>query len=560
MPVHTIYTSDLPRPHLPRQSFFSYISPGAPTDSPLAQYDPSLPAYVDGLTGRTITRGAVHDGALRLAGGLKALGVRRGDTACVWGPNSVEWAQAAFGVLAAGVVLSPANAAYEPHEIAHQVNDSNASVLIIDPSLLPKLETARQHFERNFPSSRILLLAETSAKPPGSPFKTIYEAYAAPVAPERFDGEDAHAVAVMCYSSGTTGLPKGVETTHYNLTSQFQGLPGTYVPLESGKDSLLGILPLSHVYGFVFILFQPFSVGVPAVLLPRFVELDVLKAIERYKISYTLLVPPIIIVLLNSTNVDKYDLSSLNKLTCAAAPLSAELGQAFERRFPNIKMPEGYGMTETSPTVTTSSPTSLVRGSVGKLLPIWEARLVNDGVDAPLGERGELWVRGPCVMKGYHNNPSATASSITPDGWFKTGDVLTRSDDGWFRVVDRVKELIKYKGFQVPPAELEGLLLQHPKVADSGVVGVYDESQATELPRAYIVPKSHIKPDEHHGLVTEVSEWIAQRVAGHKKLRGGVIAIDAIPKSPSGKILRKDLRKRAEHEWKANPVKPKARL
>ncbi|TXT04907.1 hypothetical protein VHUM_03990 [Vanrija humicola] len=549
MPTETIYTSDLPAPQLPRTSFFDYILPGAGSASPLARYDPSLPAYVDGLTGRTATRGAVHDGALRLAGGLRRLGVRRGDAACVWGPNSIEWAQAAFGLLAAGVVLTPANAAYEPHEIAHQINDSSASILFVDPALLPKLEAARKLFKRDFDASRIILLSQTEAKPKGTKFKSIYEAYGAPIAAERFDGDDAHSVAVMCYSSGTTGLPKGVETTHYNLTSQFQGLPGTYTPLVSGQDSLLGILPLSHVYGFVFILFQPFSVGVPAVLLPRFAELEVLQAIERFKITYTLLVPPIIIVLLNSTNVDKYDLSSLTKLTCAAAPLSAELGLAFERKFPNIKMPEGYGMTEASPAITTSSPESHVRGSVGKLLPVWEARLVNDGVDAPPGERGELWVRGPCVMKRYHNNPAATTSSITPDGWFKTGDVLTRSEDGWYRVVDRVKELIKYKGFQVPPAELEGLLLEHPKVADSGVVGVHDESQATELP-----------PAEHASLVSEVAEWVAQRVAGHKKLRGGVVVVDVIPKSPSGKILRKDLRKRAEEEWKASGVQAKAKL
>jgi acyl-CoA synthetase (AMP-forming)/AMP-acid ligase II len=201
-------------------------------------------------------------------------------------------------------------------------------------------------------------------------------------------------------------------------------------------------------------------------------------------------------------------------------------------------------------------------GWVGRLIPTFQARLVDEnGEDAAEGERGELWVRGPSVMMGYHRNPEATAKTMHED-WLKTGDVLIRSPDGWYKVVDRVKELIKYKGFQVPPAELEALLLQHPHILDAGVVGVYDNAQATELPRAYIAvrPGAAADSDAEAALEAEVAAWVAERVAPHKKLRGGVRIVAAVPKSPSGKILRKDLRVRAAAEREAAAAQAKARL
>ncbi len=259
--------------------------------------------------------------------------------------------------------------------------------------------------------------------------------------------------------------------------------------------------------------------------------------------------PPVFIVLLNSPHVKKYDLSSLKTIMSGAAPLSAELLQAFTALVPQCRIIQAYGMTETSPNIA-----NMHRGisvgreySVGRLLPGFQARLVKeDGEDADStrGEAGELWVRGPCVMKGYHKNQAATDDTIAPGGWMKTGDVVTRDADGWLAVVDRKKELIKYKGFQVAPAEMEGLLIQHDDVLDAGVVGVYDPKQATELVRAYLV----LKGDDQEKVAADVAAWVAQRAARAKHLSGGIVVVDAIPKSPSGKILRKLLRERAKQD------------
>nr|WLW11164.1 putative coumaryl-CoA ligase [Trichosporon asahii] len=554
MPKQIIWKSTIPAPELPESSLIQYLIGGA-GQTPLPQFDDSLPAFIDGFTGKALTRGQLKDGALRLAGALGKLGLGRGSTVCIFAPNSVNWARAAFGAMAAGVTISPANAAYAAKEIAYQINNSDSKLLFIDPVLLPVYEEAQSQIENKLDASRVVLLCTPEQKPKGSKYRTIDEVIATsqPVPFATAKGNEIHDTAWLCYSSGTTGLPKGVMTTHYNMTSQLQAVNKAYQSLESGKDTVLGILPFSHVYGLTVVLLQPLTVGVPVVVLPKFDEIPVLSAIQKFKITHGLIVPPILIVLLHSQNVKNYDLSSLRTLMSGAAPLSGELIQAFNKIHPHISLTQGYGMTETSPVITTmtSEHSASHPGYVGTLIPTFEARLVRgEGEDdAGIGERGELWVRSPSVMKGYFKNQKATDGTMSGE-WYKTGDVLVRDADGWLKVVDRVKELIKYKGFQVPPAELEALLLQHEKVVDSGVVGVWEESQATELPRAYIVAKPGLlkTPADKAKLEAEVSAWVASKVANHKKLRGGCIVIEAIPKSPSGKILRKDLRVRAEGE------------
>ncbi|TXT14831.1 uncharacterized protein COLE_01024 [Cutaneotrichosporon oleaginosum] len=552
MPI-TIYDSDYPAPFLPQQSIFDFLLPPGPGVSPIPDWSPAQPLFIDGLDGRVITRGELRDNALRIASGLRAVGVKRGDTACIWGFNSLEYVQAGYALMAAGVIASPANAAYQPLEVAHQLNDSNSTFIFIAPALLPAFEKARPHLNAPFPNERIVLLCKPQDKPAGSPYKLITEILGEPAEPEQFNGKDAQEVAWLCYSSGTTGLPKGVMTSHFNLTSQLQAGVLGIEHLESGHDAVLGVLPMSHVYGLAYILMMPSTMGVPVVILPRFDEEATLHIIQKYKITYGLIVPPILLVLLHSKLLAKYDISSMRAMVCAAAPLSALQAEAFAAKFPDIKLMQGYGMTECSPAthVMAAHEVEGNEGYCGRMLPTFQARLVdhNTGLDAAPGERGELWLRGPNIMLGYHNRPEETAKSMAPGGWYKTGDVLTRRDDGWWKVVDRVKELIKYKGFQVAPAELEGLLLKHPK----------DESQATELPRAYIV----VAPDykDERGVGREVADWLASQVASHKRLRGGVVVVDEIPKSPAGKILRKHLRDRAAKEWQAeSKAKGAARL
>lgn len=424
-----VYTSDYPVPSLPKCGVFEYHFQHQ-------QFDRKLPAFIDAQDGRTLTRGDIEEGALRLATGLRGLGLRRHDVACIWGVNSLEWVKAAWGCLAAGITVSPANWAFAPKELAYQIEDSDAQIIFIQPDLVPNFNEARKYMKRQFPDSRVVLLATPENQPIVKRYKVVEELYGSIGKPEVFSGDQVHETTWLCYSSGTTGLPKGVMTTHYNFTSQMQALMPAVQPLKPG-DCMLAFVPLSHVYGTTMVLQQPLSMGAASVLLPRFEEKAALEAIQKYKIIHGLIVPPIVITLLHSPLVPDYDLTSLKTLMCAAAPLGPDLIAAFEKRLPNCRITQGYGLTETTPIITclTGAEVEGRAGWVGRLLPTYEARLVDgEGKDVPNGERGELWVRGPCVMKGYHNNPASTAKTMHED-WFMTGDVLVRSDDGWYMVV-----------------------------------------------------------------------------------------------------------------------------
>jgi len=302
-------------------------------------------------------------------------------------------------------------------------------------------------------------------------------------------------------------------------------------------------------------------VGCPVVIMPQFEPEAFCRNIEKYKVTVALIVPPVCLAILHHPAVNKYDLKTLRYLMSGAAPLGASLVDAVHKKLKSVgadaALLQGYGLTEMSPVthILTYSRFLARAGSVGILVPNLEARLIGDcGADVKLGEPGELWLRGPTVMKGYLNNPIATKESITADGWYKTGDVCTRGAEGFYVIVDRIKEMIKYKGTQVAPAEMEALLLQHPKLLDAAVIGVYSEKEVTELPRAYVVPK--VKPQsgsESVAFSKEIREWVKTRVSKHKFLRGGVVIIDQIPKSAAGKILRKQLRDLANAESGPKP-------
>ena len=282
--------------------------------------------------------------------------------------------------------------------------------------------------------------------------------------------------------------------------------------------------------------------------MPKFDIENFCKAIQKYKITFAYVVPPVVLLLSKHPSVSKYDLSSLRMINSGAAPLTYELVESLYAR---IKVPvkQGYGLSETSPT-THTQPWSLWRstiGSVGRLMPNMTAKYTaEDETEVPAGQVGELWMKGPNIFQGYLNNAEGTANCLTPDGYFKTGDIGYQDDEGNFFITDRLKELIKYKGFQVPPAELEGILLSSPKINDVAVLGLYDKEQATELPRAYVVPAKGVEASE--ATEKEIMDFVAGKVAGHKRLRGGVKFVDEIPKSASGKILRRVLRARAQEE------------
>ena len=356
-------------------------------------------------------------------------------------------------------------------------------------------------------------------------------------------------LAVLPYSSGTTGLPKGVMLTHSNLVANLVQIQDAF-PI-SEDDVLIGCLPFFHIYGQTVIMNQGLWQGATIVTMPRFDLEQYLDLIAEHGVSRAYVVPPIALALAKHPAVDERDLSSVDVVMSGAAPLGAELvGQVAERI--GCKVIQGYGLTETSPVTHVIRPHGENRpGSIGPALAGTECRLVDPetGEDVAEGERGELWIRGPQVMAGYLNNAEATAATIDSDGWLHTGDVAVRDADGFYSIVDRLKELIKYKGFQVPPAELEALLITHPDVADVAVIGVPDD-ECGEVPKAFVVAAG----DGVDG--DALMEFVAGQVSPQKQVRL-VEEVEEIPKSPSGKILRRVLRdrealgdRRSEAPWR----------
>ena len=348
--------------------------------------------------------------------------------------------------------------------------------------------------------------------------------------------------AVLPYSSGTMGRAKGVILTHRNLVAnlaQFAAMGHV-----SSETKILAVLPFFHIYGMTVMMNAGLHKRATVVTMPRFDLAEFLRVISEYQVGRIYIAPPVAVALAKHPMVDDYDLSCIDVIFSGAAPLDAELGHAMGKRL-GCTVLQGYGMTELSP-VSHCMPDDrpdLDLNSSGFAIPNIVCKLVDPetGKEVGPGGRGELWVKGPNVMSGYLNNPEATAITLDDDGYLHTGDVAEVTEDGVFSIVDRVKELIKYKGYQVPPAELEALLLTHDKIADAAVIGVRDE-EGEEVPKAFVVPQAGADLT-----ADEVMTFVAERIAPHKKVRV-VEFIDQIPKSASGKILRKDLRAREAAE------------
>lgn len=502
---------------IPDVSFSEYVLEGAEGLGGKA-------ALIDGSNGRVITYGELVAGARALARGLGGKGLGKGEVVALFSPNVPEYALAFHGIAMAGGIVTTLNPLLKAEEVGRQLADAEARFVITVPALLGTVREAAG----GTAVEEIFTIGEAEGATP----LTALLASQGPA--PRVEIDPGNDVVVMPYSSGTTGMPKGVMLTHRNLVANLVQTDPVEPCTEDEVAS--GILPFFHIYGMIVVMSLALRKGATVVTLPRFEQAAFLDSLQRYGVTRANLVPPIILALARHPLVDQYDLSRLRWITSGAAPLSAEVQQACAERIGCI-VRQGYGLTETSPVTHTVPPPPAPQkpGTVGPPLPNTEVSIADLATGALLGpgEEGEVRVRGPQVMKGYFKNPGATRAMITEDGWLRTGDIGRCDEDGYLTIVDRAKEMIKYKGFQVAPAELEAVLLRHPAIADAAVIGVPDP-EAGEVPKAFIVRSGEISE-------ADVVAFLGKHVAPYKKVRQ-VAFVDSIPKSASGKILRRLLR------------------
>lgn len=490
-------------------------------------------AVVDGASGAETTYGALRDQVDAIAGALAARGVGVGDVVALHSPNSPDFVAVFHGILRAGATATTVNALATGHEVATQIEDSGAGTLLTVSPLLPAATEGAA--AAGIASERVIVLDGAE----GHEALADLLASGAP-APEVSVDPSTH-LAVLPFSSGTTGRPKGVMLTHRNLVAnvaQSADLVGV-----GPEDRVLAVLPFFHIYGMTVLLDLALLQRATLVTMPRFDLPEFLRIVQDQRCTFVFIAPPIAVALAKHPLVDEFDLSAVTTVFSGAAPLDGEVGGAVARRL-GCSVRQGYGMTEMSPVsqLIPAGRDDLPLSSVGITVPNMECMLqdpaTREEIPVPatgVSEPGELCCKGPNVMVGYLHNEQATSLTIDEDGWLHTGDIATVSAEGVVSLIDRLKELIKYKGYQVAPAELEATLLAHPQIADAAVVGGRDEA-GEEIPKAFVVLQEGAELTEQ-----DVMDFVAGRVAPYKKVRQ-VVMIDAIPKSSSGKILRRNLR------------------
>jgi len=534
------FASPFPEVEIPSKSVYDYLF------GDLAEADADRVALVDTATGRDHTYREMVGRIDEFAGALAGRGVGVGDVVGVLLPNSAAFVVTFHGILRAGATATTINVLFTPSDIAKQLTDSKARMLVTVAALAEQAEQGAT--AAGLPPDALVVLDGDGLAASGHPNAAELIAGATPP-PQVSFAPSAH-LAVLPYSSGTTGNPKGVMLTHRNLVAnvaQIRPLHGMVA-----DDVVLAVLPFFHIYGLTVLLNAALHARARLVIMRSFDLEKFLENIQNHKCTIAFIAPPVAVALAKHPLVDRYNLSSLNVVMSGAAPLDADLGHAVADRL-GCRVVQGYGMSELSP-VSHITPFDGGKRNMGTIAPLssvgWTvsnaaSKLVDpetrSEIDIPpegLSETGELWFKGPNVMAGYLGNDAATAETIDEDGWLHTGDLARVDSYGCVYIVDRLKELIKYKGYQVPPAELEALLLSHPAIADAAVVGVIDPESGEEVPKAFVVKQSGADLT-----ADEVIDFVAGQVAPYKKVRQ-VEFIDAVPKSAAGKILRKDLRGR----------------
>lgn len=510
----TVYSSPLPDIEIPDQTITERVFAGL-VDRP------DEVVLIDGPTGRSLSAAAFMDQVKRLAGGLTAQGLGAGRTVALMAPNIPEFCVVFHGVALAGGTITTLNPTYTAPEVAHQLADCDADILITIPDFADTAQAGA--------GGRPVIVIGTPE------FAALF---GDPLGAQVPVDLDRHTV-VLPYSSGTTGLPKGVMLSHRNLVVNVDQTM-TASDFQPGEVAA-GFLPLFHIYGMTVLMNMYLAGGGTLVTMPRFDLPLFLQISQDHRAARMWVVPPVALALAKHPLVDDYDLSALKVVFIAAAPSGAELTDAIAARLSCTTL-QGYGMTELSPVshvVPTDAPRS---GAAGVVISNTLCQIVDPetGAAVPTGQEGELWVKGPQVMQGYLNNPTATAETITPDGWLRTGDIARMDDDGYMFIVDRLKELIKYKGFAVAPAELEATLVAMDGITDAAVIGLPDEA-AGEVPIAFVI-RAEGGPDE-----AAIHGHFKANLSTFKQLHQ-IRFVTEIPKSASGKILRRFLRDQVAKE------------
>ncbi|KAJ6958012.1 4-coumarate--CoA ligase 2-like [Populus alba x Populus x berolinensis] len=494
------------------------------------------PCLINGPTGDIYTYADVELTSRKVASGLYRLGLQQGDVILLLLQNSPEFVFAFLGASFIGAISSTGNPFYTSAEIAKQATASKAKLIITQAAFAEKVQQFAQE------NDHVKIMTIDSLTDNCLHFSELTSSDENEIPAVKIKPDD---VVALPYSSGTTGLPKGVMLTHKGLvTSVAQQVDGENPNLYfHERDVILCVLPLFHIYSLNSVFLCGLRAGSAILLMQKFETVALMDLVQKYKVTIAPLVPPIFLAIAKSPVVDQYDLSSIRTVLSGAAPMGKELEDTVRAKLPNAKLGQGYGMTEAGPVIAmclafAKEPFEVKSGACGTVVRNAEMKIVDPetGDSQPRNKAGEICIRGSQIMKGYLNDPEATERTIDKDGWLHTGDIGYIDEDELF-IVDRLKELIKYKGFQVAPAELEAMLIAHPGISDAAVVPMKDEA-AGEVPVAFVVRSNGSKITED-----EIKQYISKQVIFYKRI-GRVFFTEAIPKAPSGKILRKDLRAR----------------
>jgi len=499
-------------------------------------------ALVCGMTGRSYTFEVAHALSKKFGSALLRMGGKKGDVMGMVLPNIPEFPLVFLGAAGVNIAITTMNPTYRPEEIARQLENSQAKYIVTIEMFLQNIKQACDLYKG---IEKIILIGGSGETPEGCvTFQDLIKDEDGSLYGEDRSCNAREDIVALPYSSGTTGPPKGVMLSHYNLVANLcqvlcPGVLSVRPFKETGiQESTLAVLPFFHIYSMELIMLYNLRAGGKIITLPKFEPESYIKALVTYKPTFLNLVPPLVSFLASQPIVKSSHLSSVSFVTGGAAPFGPALIEKFmEKVQPNkVEFREGFGMTESSPITHIQPGENAKLGACGGTVPNTIAKIVDIETREALGpnQDGELLVSGPQVMVGYYRNESATKKTVI-DGWLLTGDIANYDESGQFTIVDRLKELIKVKGLQVAPSELEDLIRRHSGVLDVAVVGVPDE-RAGELPRAYVVRTNRNVSEQ------SIMDYVAERVASHKKLGAGVMFVESLPKNQTGKILRRELK------------------